>query len=81
MKKKKDDPQSTLWVVLKSGALRNGDWFASQYMTGWYFVCSTSSAAYKPSSTAAVLHNNLGPFTSFEEGVTAWKLVQSNLKQ
>jgi phage terminase large subunit-like protein len=44
---------------MKSGAVRNGHWYASQYPTGWYIVSAD--------------HENMGPFKSFEEGRKAWE--------
>ena len=47
------------WEAMKSGGYKNGDWYASPYMTGWYFVSAG--------------HENMGPFPSFDAGVVAWK--------
>jgi len=35
--------KSNIWETLKNGIKRNGNWYASQYPTGWYFVYGTSS--------------------------------------
>lgn len=58
MATKKGSNATDGWKLLKSGALNNGIWYASQYAAGWYFV--------------AVNHNTLGPFKSFEEGEKVW---------
>lgn len=57
-KTSKPKPKPGGWETLKSGALRNGNWFASAYESGWYFV--------------SMEHKTLGPFKTFEDGVKEW---------
>lgn len=48
------------WETLKSGTLRNGNWHARPYATGWFFYNTTYT-------------KQIGPFDTFEEGLEKWK--------
>jgi hypothetical protein len=62
------------WEVLKSGVRKNGDWYACQYVTGWYFVVAvphdSKGTGYDKTNTTT---NFIGPFKTFEEGLKEWK--------
>jgi len=49
------------WEATKSGGYKLGNWYASPYITGWYFVSAN--------------HVNMGPYKSFEDGLKEWKKV------
>lgn len=66
--------KSVEWETLKSGARKGpGNWFASQYSTGWYFVFSDTTASYNPKSKLSGEFKQLGPFKTFAEGLTEWE--------
>jgi hypothetical protein len=65
--------QSNTWTVLKSGVRKNGNWYASEYPTGWYFVFGKSSDNY---GEHHVDYKCLGPFKSYEAGLKVWEKEQ-----
>jgi hypothetical protein len=77
MKKKTTEPLG--WTTNKNGALNNGNWYASRYPTGWYFVTQTagSASANKENYGGSIQkHICLGPFITFDEGLKVWSANQ-----
>jgi hypothetical protein len=66
MTKKNTTEAAADWTATKSGSFKNGDWFATPYTKGWYFV--------------AVYQTTLGPFKSFEDGLKEWTKVYGKKK-
>ncbi len=61
------------WDILKSGVRRNGNWYASVYSTGWYFVHMATLGKVYGETKGSEDFKKLGPFKTFEDGLKAWE--------
>lgn len=59
------------WETLKSGVLRSGDWFAKQYLLGWFFyrMVRTGQQGKGYETTTNYPQVEVGPVLTFEAGV------------